>query len=117
MSSGRNFIESGPLAGLSKYVMPRPCLGQMVLWAYNPGSEQSPAVVTKVGQDSIGVAVHVESVKDHLLKHGVRHVSDPWLNKFPSHDGGSWDFTDWDKRLMDDLALNRRGQKEEHREE
>jgi hypothetical protein len=103
--SGRNLIESGPLSGLSKYVMPKPCIGQIVLWSYNPGSAQSPAVVTKVGQDSIAVNVHVESVKDHLLKGGVRHVSDPWLSRFPEHDSGCWQFSDWDRMLMERLRL------------
>jgi hypothetical protein len=103
--SSRNFIEAGPLAGLSRYVMPRPCVGQTVLWSFNPGSEQCPAVVTKVGQDSVAVCVHVESLKDHLLKNGVRHTTDPWLAKFPQHEGGCWDFTTWDKMLVERLRL------------
>jgi hypothetical protein len=103
--SGRNLIEAGPLAGLSRYEMPKPCLGQTVLWSYNPGSAPSPAVVTKVGHDSIAVNIHVDSLKDHLLKNGVRHTTDPWLAKFPAHDGGCWDFTIWDKMLMEHLRL------------
>jgi hypothetical protein len=105
MSSDRNLITTGPLAGVSRYVMPRPCLGQCVLWSFNPGGEQSPAVVTKVGQDSIAVNVHVDSYKDHLLKNGVRHVTDPWLQKFPSHDGGCWSFNSFDLMIMERLRL------------
>jgi hypothetical protein len=105
MASGRNIIESGPLAGVSRYVMPRPCIGQTVLWSYNAGGAQSPAVVTKVGQDSIAVNVHVDSLKDHLLKGGVRHVSDPWTARYPQHEGGVWDFTIWDKMIAERLRL------------
>lgn len=114
----RNLIESGPLSGISKYIMPRPCLGQTVLWSYNPGSEKCPGIVTKVGHDSIAVSIHVDSLKDHLLKNGVRHETDPWLQRFPAHDGGCWRFTDWDKTIMEHLGISLMGRAHEgHLEE
>lgn len=86
------------------YEMPPVVQGMTVLWSYNTGGETSPALVVGVGSRSVDLHVHVKDVKDHILKTGTRHVSDPFLVKFPQHDGGCWRHTELDRRLLVMLA-------------
>lgn len=86
------------------YEMPKVYVGQTVLWSYNTGGEVSPAIVVSVGSRSVCLHVHVKDVKDHVIKTGSRHVSDPFLVKFPQHDGGCWRFTEFDQLVLDRLS-------------
>lgn len=82
------------------YEMPAVWKGITVLWSYNTGGETSPAVVVNVGSGSVDLHVHVKDFKDHVLKTGTRHVSDPFLQKFPQHDGGCWRHTEINERIL-----------------
>lgn len=99
---GSNIIE-GSLGTKSQvppeWQMPEVSVGKWVLWAWNRDSDSSPAVVVKVGSRSIEVLVHVASLKDHVIKNGVRHIDDPFLQKFPQHDGGCWQDTPHNIRI------------------
>ncbi len=82
------------------YVMPRVEVGQVVNWSQGRGDPRPAAgVVVKVGTQSIAVAVHIDNIRDHLTKTGVRHVSDPFLDRTPAHDSGVWELTARDKRI------------------
>lgn len=86
------------------YVAPKVTVGQVVLWSYGPGERPAPAIVTAVGSGgSINCLCHVDSVKDHVQRTGVRHRGDPFVRSHPGHDSGVWDLTDRDKAL--DLVL------------
>ena len=100
---GSNIIE-GSLGTKSyqppEWQMPKVSVGMIVLWAWNKDSEASPAVVVKTGNRSIEVLVHVASLKDHVIKNGVRHIDDPFLQKFPQHDGGCWQQIEFNARIL-----------------
>lgn len=83
------------------FVMPKPSIGQIVVWSYNKNAEKNPAVVTRVGRESIGLLIHVDALKDHVHKTGVRYVGDPLINRFPEHDSGHWDFSDDTKAFQE----------------
>lgn len=86
------------------YVSPPVAVGQVVLWSYGPNERPSPAIVTAVGQGgSINCLCHVDNIKDHVLRTGVRHRGDPFVVGRPSHDSGVWDLTERDRKL--DLIL------------
>ena len=89
-----------------EYEMPKVFVGQVVLWSYNTGSEVSPAVVVGVGSRSLSLHVHVKDFKDHVIKTGTRHVTDPFLVKFPQHDGGCWRYNGFDEIIMALIAEN-----------
>ena len=57
-----------PPATPLRFVPPAVEVGQFVLWAYGPGGAQSPALVVKVGTLSLTLLVHVDGIKDHLIK-------------------------------------------------
>jgi|ERR1700682_5634799 len=103
---GSNIIEgSKGTPTYVDFVMPKVKLGRIVLWSYTPDGEKSPAVVVKVGARSIALNVIVDGVKDHVLKTGTRHKDDPFIIKFPQHEGGCWcDTEDWER--TERLLLN-----------
>lgn len=74
-------------------------VGQLVLWSHGQGDKPAPAIVLQVGMAAITVAVHINGVKDHVLKNGARHVDDPFVRTHPQHDQGVWDLTPRDKRI------------------
>ena len=99
---GSNIIEGS--LGTKSYVppqwqMPKAKVGTVVLWSWNRDSEKSVAFVMKAGTSAVELLVHVASVKDHVIKTGVRHVDDPFLYKHPEHDGGCWSHTKKHERI------------------
>jgi hypothetical protein len=71
--------------------MPAAFLGQTVLWRPDPRENMGicPAKVTKVGTDSLGLAVFQDGNAVLLPRDGVRHVRDPrWTRD--SGDNGVW---------------------------
>lgn len=86
------------------YQMPKVRLGQVVLWSYSRDAEKNPALVLKVGTDTLTLSLHIPYVKDHSQKSGVRHVDDPFLITHPAHDEGVWDFNEWDKEIRAHIA-------------
>lgn len=100
---GSNIIEGTPGTKSHRpddWKMPEIWVGMTVLWSYNTGGETSPAVVVSVGQRSVCLHVHVKDVKDHVIKTGTRHVGDPFLQRFPQHDGGCWRHTEFNERIL-----------------
>lgn len=84
----------------------RVSVGQVVLWSYGPNERPSPAIVTAVGQQgTINCLCHVDSVKDHVGKTGVRHRDDPFVKAHPAHDAGVWQLTPRDVAI--DALLDR----------
>ncbi len=99
---GSNIIEGSP--GTKSYVppqwqMPKAKVGQVVLWSWNRDGEKSAAFVVKTSPMAVELLVHVASLKDHVIKTGVRHVDDPFLYKHPEHDGGCWCHTEDHERF------------------
>ena len=81
------------------YVPPPVEAGQVVLWSYGQGERPTPALVISVATKTLNLSIHMDSIKDHVLKNGVRHINDPILRTQPAHDQGVWDLTPRDKRL------------------
>lgn len=80
-------------------------VGQIVLWRYGPLDKAAiPAIVCKVGNETLTVGLFTDSNKTLILKSGVRHRNDPFLNAMPQHDLGCWDLTPRDERLNAMLA-------------
>ncbi len=91
--------------GHAEWTMPHVEVGQTVLWSWNGGAKDaSPATVIGVGTGTVNLAVHVNGVKDHILKQGVRHQDDPFLRRAPNHDGGVWHLTPRDERINEMLV-------------
>ncbi len=81
------------------FVPPRVGVGQVVLWSYGPNEKPSAAIVTTVGAHTINCLCHVDGVRDHLQKVGVRHKDDPFVRAHPLHDVGVWQLSERDQRL------------------
>ncbi len=81
------------------YKMPEVCLGETVLWQHN-FADQTPvaAVVTRVGSNAISVSIFPPDNKGCIPKDGVRHASDPGLDRIISN-SGIWRHTDIGARL------------------
>ena len=91
-------------ARAASYVMPQPHDGQTVLW-FPHGIRDSgeyphfPAVVIKKGFNSVELNILRPDAKPlHML--GVRHIDDPNVREFQTAEVGAWDYTDWDKYIM-----------------
>ncbi len=98
-------VSEAPAPPAQVFKMPAVALGQVVLWTYGPdGRDPCPAVVLSVGGRTVNLAVHVDGIKDHVLKTGVRHKDDPFLQTSPEHDSGVWDLTVRDRRIDAMLA-------------
>lgn len=79
------------------YTMPEPTLGQTVFWYPSGNILEDPQAgfVSRVGHDTICINLLSPSLKDFVIKDGVRHVTDPKnrtvrftdLRDFP----GCWD--------------------------
>lgn len=80
------------------YVMPKCELGY-VLWRQHPGQEPSTAIVTRVGSRSISVVIFPPNSVGMRVKDGVRHSSDPDLNRLPLQDG-FWDYSPMELRVQ-----------------
>ncbi len=52
-----------------------------------------------VATHTLNLSVHVDGIRDHLSKQGVRHSDDPLIRTRPPSDQGVWDLTPRDKRL------------------
>lgn len=81
---------------IDTFVMPRPAIGQLVLWYPNADPNAAPevAAVRRRGHRNI-----VVGLGGGLPRESVRHVDDPKLKLSPSQrENGAWDFTDRDKQ-------------------
>lgn len=77
----------------TKYVSPRPQLGQTVLWYSGlGGTEPRPALVAALGTDTIDVCIIVSDSGTFLCRGGVRHAANPDQEKIRNADVGIWDF-------------------------
>ncbi len=83
----------------SEFTMPAVEVGQVVLWSYGKGGATAAAVVTRVATRSCTLSVHVDGIRDHITKNGVRHCDDPFLQTHAILDDGVWDLTPRDKRI------------------
>lgn len=83
---------------MSKFLPPSPSLGPCV-WMSAPGDPPCAAIITEVGLLTVTVAVFPPDARTPVTYTGVRHVSDPEIERNPGRDGGCWDFTASDKLL------------------
>ncbi len=87
------------MANPSYFEAPPVELGQVVLWSHGPGAKPTPAIVIGVATHTLNLSVHVDGIRDHLSKQGVRHCDDPLIRTRPPSDQGVWDLTPRDKRI------------------
>lgn len=92
-------VAEAPPAPIDSFVMPKPVIGQTVLWYPNADKNGDPEVtiVRKRGHRTIvvGTALGVN-------REAVRHVDDPKLRQSLSQrESGAWDFTERDKQYGD----------------
>jgi hypothetical protein len=99
------------------YVMPKP-RSRFVLWRnHQPGAkggqiDECPAIVTAVYNGMIDVMAFPSNAFQGRSISGVKHVSDPSLEKMAQPNvGGVWDFTDLERRV-DRLWAERSGEVE-----
>lgn len=64
----------------------------MVLWSSGPDDEPAPAVVTRVGNKTLSLAVMQPSMASLDPRDGVRHRSDPDVKVADLEDSGVWDY-------------------------
>lgn len=82
------------------YKMPRPSIGACVWYPTKQGGlDPVPAIITQVGNNSVNLTVWPPDNRGGLPRDGVRHISDPSVEKQPGYDSGVWDYTDDVKRL------------------
>lgn len=87
-----------------RYEMPPVELGDIVVWYPDSGSRDcEAAIVSAVGFENICVNVIASNNATFRLRDGVRHVSDPKEGK-EANEGGRWDYTPREKRLMEVLG-------------
>lgn len=84
------------------FVMPRPAVGQAVVW-YPSGTKESlpeTAFVLRVGTKNC-----VIQRASGMAMESVRHINDPKLalNAF-QRETGAWDFTEYDKQIQEKLG-------------
>ncbi len=74
------------------YVMPRAIVGPCV-WRDRPGADEVvAALITEVGQRTVGVTLFPPGSRVGITRQGVRHVSDPEFPKLVAQEG-VWDYT------------------------
>jgi hypothetical protein len=79
--------------------MPHASIGPCV-WMPTPYGEPSPALITQVGKRTLNLTVFAADTRGGFIKDGVRHASDPDLNRtVASGEAGCWDYTSDQKRL------------------
>lgn len=72
--------------------------GDVILFMKQPGTQSTPAMVTRVDERTISGSYLVPGQKAIGLFDGARHVSDPSLKDYPAREG-LWDYTPSTKRL------------------
>jgi hypothetical protein len=81
------------------YVMPRPTVGFCVWYPARTGYDPVPAIITQVGIGSLNLTVWPPDNRGGLPTDGVRHISDPSVDKMTGYAAGVWDFSDDTKKL------------------
>ncbi len=86
--------KPAPAPAKAPYVMPKPRIGDTVLWHDDLESENPPmpAWVTRVSEDCLDLSILEHGVPKPLLKDGVRHINDPDKAKIKRLEAGCWDF-------------------------
>lgn len=86
---------------MSKYVMPKVTIGQVVGWKHSPSSSAAPAIVTAVYDDKIDCSVVVPNCRYVMPKSAVRYTTDPVLPTLhPEAAGdGVFELTERDKQI------------------
>ena len=91
---------------LAAYRMPEPFDGQTVLW-FPEGKRDVgeyphfAGIVIRKGYNSLELNVlRPDSKPTHFI--GVRHVDDPHVREADLQNG-AWDFTEWDKKIMESM--------------
>ncbi len=84
-----------------KWLPPKVEVGDIVLWSDRGEAHVCPAFVMKVGAaGSLTLSLHIDGMKDHVFRSGVRHQDDPWIQKSPEHSAGVW------RLRLRDIAIN-----------
>ncbi len=85
------------------YKMPDAELGFCVYYGEsNPGADAigSPALITGFGERSVNLTVFAEDNRAGIPKGGVKHRSDPELLERPGYDGGCWEESSLEARIL-----------------
>lgn len=88
-------VEAAP-DPIDTFSMPRPAIGQTVLWYPHgtPSEKPEVAIVKKLGHRNVVIGLAIG-----LNREAVRHVDDPKLSlSMSQRENGAWDFTDRDKQ-------------------
>ncbi len=85
--------KPAPAPAKAPYVMPKPRIGDTVLWHDDLESENPPmpAWVTRVSEDCLDLSILEHGVPKPLLKDGVRHINDPDKAKIKRLEAGCWE--------------------------
>ena len=84
------------------YHPPRAWVGMECLWFHekNGAVPGLAAKVTKVGAETLNLAIFYPDLANLMHKDGVRHVSDPRVKDGETFERlGFWDYTEGEKRL------------------
>lgn len=88
------------MAATKTLVIPKVEVGQIVLWTYGPEDVSAcPAIVLKVGNTSLTLALVTDPNRSLMIRSGVRYYEDPFLATMPQHDIGCWKLTPRDRRI------------------
>ena len=76
------------------YKMPAPEVGEGVLWYPDGDTAQQPlpALVTRVGYETVCVSIFDSATINTRIRDGVRHLSDPRARNLETRDNGGWEF-------------------------
>lgn len=81
------------------YKMPVPTIGFCYWYPDKVGYDPVPAIITQTGNNSVNLTVWPPDNRGGLPKDGVRHVSDPSVEKQAGYNQGVWDFTAETKKI------------------
>jgi len=90
---------------MKDFSMPKVCIGQNALFFVDGdrSSEPCPAVILQVTTHQVTLIAF--TISGPLLRDGVMHADDPRI-KNQYNDSGAWDYTEWDKYLMNGSPLS-----------
>lgn len=90
--------KAPPAAPPKQWKMPRPYLGEAVLFRAEPGGEGFPAMVVEVSDVSVSLLIFPHSMHNGISKGGVRHAEDPRVAKMSREavkDFGLWELSEF----------------------
>jgi len=84
----------------AQFKMPKVSVGDIVYW-FPPGRHTpAPMTVVRVGDRSIEGHADIPNNNWKVCKVNIRHKSDPELSVYDAENEGTWDYSDFAKRVM-----------------